>query len=463
MRKELRLFAWVWLFSLSILSACGKSSDSSAEGQNDGSASENGGEVEYDPENPYGALPQASEYEGERNFAELINKYSRGRPRKIPWVGFWWPYTANGIASGRYSGGASPAGKYDAARGNRTRAQSWEVLNHGARVPKVQSWWGHCNGWCAASALFDEPSSTRRVNGISFSISDQKALLSEAAMEVSADFFGNRVDWSSDYQSFKYDDVIPAQYFLVLTQYMGRLGQVVLIDRYTGDQVWNQPAVGYRFDYPKPEDYLGADPSAPSVYRIKMRSVLWWGRDDVDPGALTLPFEFETNAHFDGRVLQFELWLDGPVVFDPNGKIISSGNVLIAREGNRLVGGQWKNGEGYLSDAHPDYMWIPFSVLKPNETEPYANPHVDVDWLKKFMIPGVDDPGTPAGPIAPAPTPDPSPSASPGPSPSPRPSASPSGSPPPVPTPTPTPTASPSPGPSPIPSARPTLTPSPRP
>lgn len=296
------------------------------------------------------------------------------------------------------------------------------------------------------------------MNGIPFSIADQKALLSEAAMEISADFFGNRVDWSSDYQSYKYDDVIPAQYFLVMTQYMGRLGQVVLLDRYTGDQVWNQPAVGYQFEYPKPQDYLGADPSAPSVYRMKMRSALWWGRDDVDPNAITREFEFEANEHFEGRVLNFELWLDGPVVFDESGRIVSSGDVVIAREGNRLVGGEWRNGEGYLSDAHPDYLWIPFSVLKPNEVEPYANPHVDVDWLRKYLLTGTDDPGTPGGPIAPAPLPDPSPipSGSPNPSPSGTPTPRPTGGPVPTPSPeVPQPTSTPRPDPLPVPSGSP--------
>jgi hypothetical protein len=58
-------------------------------------------------------------------------------PARAPWVGYWWPYTSNGIASGRYAGGYSPAGKYDAARGGGTQAQLWEVLNHGARVRGV--------------------------------------------------------------------------------------------------------------------------------------------------------------------------------------------------------------------------------------------------------------------------------------------------------------------------------------
>jgi hypothetical protein len=395
---------------------------------------------------PYGTLPAGQNFAGEKNFAYLINNFTVGQPERTPWVGFWWPYTSNGIASGRYGGGLSPAGKYDAARGGRTSAQFWEVRNHGSAVPKVQGWWGHCNGWAAASALYPEPRVSKKVNGITFDVSDIKALLTEVSMEVSADFYGNRVDWGQDYNSYKYDDVIPNQYFLILTNYMGKLHQAVLIDRYTGDQVWNQPAVAYHFEYPKREDYLGPSPEAPNIYRINLTSTIYWGRDDVDPGAITAPFNFETNQYFEGRTLKLELWLDGPVEFGPDGKIVSSGNIVIARKGDALVGGVWKNGSGYLIDGHPDYMWIPYSVLKPNAEEPYANIHIDYKWVEQYVLTGTDDLSTNPLPITPAPQP------------CPRPSSGPSG----VPVPRPTPTFTPVPTPT-VPQPTPTLVPVPVP
>jgi len=111
--------AVVVVFALSV--GCGKTGAPDREDQ-DPNLSEQAGEVDYDPENPYGVYPTPTDYEGERNFAQIMNKYAKGRPRKTPWVGYWWPYTINGIASGRYSGGISSAGKYDAARGNQTGA-----------------------------------------------------------------------------------------------------------------------------------------------------------------------------------------------------------------------------------------------------------------------------------------------------------------------------------------------------
>src|SRR5690349_15081389 len=74
---------------------------------------------------PYPSV-RGQEFKGEKNFAYLINNFQQGKTEPTPWAGFWWPYTKNGIASPT-TGGASPAGKYDAARGGKTHAQAWEV------------------------------------------------------------------------------------------------------------------------------------------------------------------------------------------------------------------------------------------------------------------------------------------------------------------------------------------------
>jgi hypothetical protein len=357
---------------------------------------------------------RGGDYRGEKNFAFLVNGFAKSQAERTPWVGYWWPYTANGIASGR-SGGGSPAGKYDAARGGTRNSQAWEAANHGARVPGVQGWWGHCNGWCAASALFPEPKESVRVNGITFDVGDIKALLTEAGMEASADFYGNRVDWARDFNTPKLADVIPNQFFLVLTNYMGKLRQPVLIDRYTTNQVWNQPLAGYEFAYPKPEDYLGPDPEHPGVHRMNMTGTIWWGEDGVAPDEITHPFEFQDDRHFSKRTLKMELWLDGPVVFS-GGRVVRSGNLLLAREGEYLVGGAWKNG-GYGANTHPDYMWVPFSLLKPTT---YSNPQLDLEWIKRHILSGgVDDPSVTPIPIPTAPAPEPTGDPVPGPTPTP--------------------------------------------
>ncbi len=375
---------------------------------------------------------------GERNFARLFNAHREGRPERAPWVGFWWPYESNGISRG--VDGSSPAGKYDAARGGLTRAETWEVFNHGSEVPNIQGWWGHCNGWCVATALFPEPRESRVVNGIRFGVADIKALLTEAGMASSADYFGERVDpWDRDYAR-KFADTVPNQFFLVLTHYMGRNRRTVLIDRHTGGEVWNQPLAGYRFQVPKPGDYLGPAPGAPDVHRLRLTVTLWWMEDNVAPGALSPPFEFKSNSMIAARTLGLELWLDGPVEFDGEGKIVRSGDVVVAREGGLVAGGVWLGGN--TSQGHPDYMWVPYSILRPDpeDDDPYANIHVDIDWIRKHILPGLDDSSVTPVPVGPPPAvrpsntpePGPGPSPDPGPGPGPDPGTDPAPPPPPA-------------------------------
>ena len=207
-------------------------------------------------------------------------------------------------------------------------------------------------------------------------------------MEASADYFGDRVDSFDRNASRKWDDPVPNQYFLVLMNYMGINRRTVLIDRHTGPQVWNQPLAGYRFEQPKPQDYLGADPSAPNVYRIRMTSPLWWMEDNVPPGALSPEFNFQTNSMIKSRTLSMELWLDGPVEFNTAGKIIKSGDIVIARDGEFLVGGRWMGGN--TTQGHPDYMWVPYSILKPDPQSEvkHANVYIDIDWIRRHILSG---------------------------------------------------------------------------
>jgi len=411
------LSATVLIAGMTLWNGCGAPDNGSAD---DGSSAG----VSANPANPYPNF-HGQDSHGEKNFAVLINNYAQAKTTPSPWAGFWWPYTANGIASGKFNG-ASPAGKYDAARGGTTHAQDWEIHNHGSKVPKVQGWWGHCNGWCAAAALFPEPHKDVKVNGITFNVADQKALLSEAGMETSADFYGDRVDYGNDYNSPKWFDTVPDQYFLVLTNYIGKLNQSVLIDRYTADQVWNQPLEGYKIQYPKPSDYLGPDPAHPDVYRVAVTSTIWWAEDGVAPDIQTPEFHFQADGEnyvFTQRTLKMEIWLDGPVVFDEAGKVKSSGNLIVTRQGDSFYGGTWMMGEGFSSEFWPDYMWVPYSILKPTD---YANNQIDIQWIKDHILSGgVDDPSVHPSPIATAPSPQPSPSDHPTPTPTTTPTTTP--------------------------------------
>ncbi len=369
------------------------------------------------------------------NFASLLNTHQQAKLTPMPWAGHWWPYTDNGIASSKYTSKKSPAARYDAAHGKTTQAQKWEAENHGAHVPHVEGWWGHCNGWCAASALYPEPHSNAKVNGVDFTVLDIKALMTEAGMQASADYFGEPVMNAGDYQTGAYRDTVPNQVFLVLTHFVGTQNKPVLFDRYTGYQKWNQPLAGYKIQYPTPADVLPPLADAPNIHRIQVTMTIWYVNDNWISEEPSPEFTYEDSLDgvYVSRELKAELWLDGPVQFDAAGKkVVSSGNIVMTRDprdSRFWVGGAWTMGD-LENEGWPDYMWVPYSILPPDPVN--NNPFVDIKWITEHLLPpgGRDDPnftGTePDGPPSPSPSPSPSPLPSPHPSTSPAPQPSPS-------------------------------------
>lgn len=334
-----------------------------------GSSSELAGNPPYQPvqpDEPAGALT------GDANFFNLITKYSRGQVTPTPWAGYWWPFSEDGTANAD--------AKYESVIGT-SGATSWEKTNHGPNVPGIQDWWGHCNGWSAAAVLHPEPTAALTRGSVTFSVGDQKALLSEIAMEVDGDFFGHRETDPNDFTSLTYQDVFPDQFFLVLTNIVGS-GRPLIIDRYTGVQVWNQPVVGYQIDPVTSADYLGADPSSPDVYRVMITLQVWWASDSVPGEYVTQPFQFADNDSFQSRVLTGEIWLDAPPQFDASGKLVGAGNVILTSQNGYVLGGQWHNGVTEGVQSHPDYMWIPFNE-KPSTG--YSNPDLDITQVKNLL------------------------------------------------------------------------------
>ena len=340
-----------WIAAIITLTACG----------NNSSVGGGPGPGDDTPIGPNGEL------RGEANFAAIMKNLSRGQASVTPWAGSWWPYL---------SGGTSDADlKYESAHGA-SGAVSWELSHHGPSIPGVQDWWGHCNGWAAAATLYPEPRAPLNVGGVKFTIGDQKALLSEVAMEVNADFFGQRND-SNDPNDPTFQDVFPDQFFLVASNILGK-GHQLIIDRYTGSQVWNQPLAGFITSAVTPDDYLGADPSAPGVYRVMVTTQIWWASDAVDTEFVTEPFNYADSDSFESRTFRYEVWLDAPLTFDRSGNIADSGNVILARQGETVTGGAWRNANLSLLNSYPDYMWIAHSI---SASTGFSNPDIDSAWV----------------------------------------------------------------------------------
>jgi hypothetical protein len=106
-------------------------------------------------------------------------------------------------------------------------------------------WYGHCNGWTAASMRHAEPQQSVVRNGVTFTPADIKALLAEVYMYAETEFLGG-VDAA----------INPGVLHVVLTNWLGRGEHPVGMETALGETVFNYPAYAYKATITKQSDEL---------------------------------------------------------------------------------------------------------------------------------------------------------------------------------------------------------------
>jgi transglutaminase elicitor len=169
-------------------------------------------------------------------------------------------------------------------------AQSWEANNHGANVPGVASWWGHCPGWTGAAMSVtpiqhDVWAASDGNGGVTtcnqgdagcthFEIGDIDALLAESYVDANGAFIGARCDTApANIQRDQYGRIVrdgtgckglnAGALVIALAQRMKVEQQPMAIDAqndFNTDQIWNQPA--YRYNVYEYDDSLTAAQAA---------------------------------------------------------------------------------------------------------------------------------------------------------------------------------------------------------
>lgn len=359
------------------------------------------------------------------SFKNLFNSFRIGVPKNTPWVGSWWAYKNNGISYGYRD--KSPAEKFDKFHGLRGKTKKWEIKNHtcdkesGESKKSCQGWWGHCNAWAAAAIKEGEPRKAFTRKRIKFTVADQKGLLTELYMENHSLFVGmtdkstktddwifnknsregrNRIQGGNSYDAFW--DISPRAFFLVMTNYVGIQETGVVIDRFTGEQVWNQPVAGYRIlpihskDIKRPVKKNGK-----TLYPVKIKMNLYWAEDGVGENEISLPFnikrdtsdtfrvgDFHINKHYAGRSLAFTLFFDSKLKVSSAGKRVTSAGKIVGsgiwyhqeKEGKRF----YQRNKVSFNDLHPDFIWLPTQVAKTSNKN-YRNPQVDSKKVQQIL------------------------------------------------------------------------------
>jgi hypothetical protein len=219
-----------------------------------------------------------------------------GEAARKPWSGWWWP--ANDLVIGpRLFDPDGPLARYDryvdALGKPAAGTREWERAE--IRFAGL-AWAGHCNGWAAAALLEPEPVAERVVNGVTFSVADQKGLLTSY-------HFADSAAWAAgSYEK----DVEPVDFHRELTRWMGgqQKGLIFTFRPFAStDEVWSYPASRF-------ETVIGPDPVEPDVWQVK--TTVWLVDNEVLAGFVgSRPWPGP-----DGKVLEYTLRGDP---YDPRG------------------------------------------------------------------------------------------------------------------------------------------------
>lgn len=208
-----------------------------------------------------------------------------GDAARYPWSGWWWP--ANDLVGGpRLFDFDGPLARFDRYVETLGRpdpdTMEWERAE--IRFSGV-GWAGHCNGWAAASILEPEPVVERVLNGVTFSVADQKGLLTSY-------HFADAAAWAVGSEDV---DIGPAEFHRQMTRWIGGERKAAIFTfRPAGQEIWSYPA--YKF-----ETEIGPDPLEPDRWHV--RTVVWLVDNEVPAGFVgARPWPGP-----DGKVLEYTL------------------------------------------------------------------------------------------------------------------------------------------------------------
>jgi hypothetical protein len=170
-----------------------------------------------------------------------------------PWAGYWYPVRGDEL----YKDDSSPLVKLDkaaAAANRQSRAASVEATLHDSHA---ESWEGECSPWALASVNTPEPVSDVTVNGVTFSPSDQKALLTKVFERMPVTVYGIRYNGDAPTDGTR-QDLRPEAFHRMMQIVVGERKSGLVIDTDPGVEVWSKSVFRYRFTIKKDPDKANA-------------------------------------------------------------------------------------------------------------------------------------------------------------------------------------------------------------
>ena len=178
----------------------------------------------------------------------LVGPEYGGRASKIPWSGYWWPFLDSTYTDNMYDANG-PLDKYDqyAKKVSGQTSNAVQLEKSGTSYPMgphyttnpSESWFGHCNGLAAAGVLEPEPKSPKTKQGITFTVGDQKGLMTEAHWYDNVDLW----------QPVSGTTLEAHVFHKTLIDWIGKGKEAVIMDVSFGPVKNNHPISVYKMQY----------------------------------------------------------------------------------------------------------------------------------------------------------------------------------------------------------------------
>jgi len=240
----------------------------------------------------------------------------------MPWAGYWYPFRGDEL----FGNDDSPLSKLDRAMANAgTPTTAASVEREHRDLFYADSWEGLCGAWAVAAVTTKEPTAPLEYQGVSFSIADQKALLTKAHELYPVTMYGVRYDGNAETDG-TIQDLRPEAFHQIFTKMLGERKQPFLIDDEPGIEVWSKPVFRVRWTVKK-------DPDHANAFYVKAMPWMTRHRSEVTD-------DTTTNDDIAAPVYEYRLYVDPKIKKDGRFKVIA---------------GEWLNDS---LNAHPDTLTI---------------------------------------------------------------------------------------------------------
>ncbi len=302
-------------------------------------------------------------------------------------------------------------------------ATRWEMNNH--YTPAGPGWYGHCNGWSAASIMTNEPRQDLNVdlpapdgNGtitLTFTPGDLKALSSLSYFSGPSNFYGHRYE---GYPEDDMQDLYPDVFHRLVTYYIVENHFPLVFDLQADEEVWNYPTYAVTFDITEDSEYkplvninkasqqelqdkLGLSESVAKAiitYRdekgpfkdlnaIKdnVSGVNYGNFDKIWKNAyvaegITKAFDVRCKLMYSTDGVD-ETHVDGPNT-TPEGDHEDYTYRLYTDAQGHLKRGEWT---GYSRTEHPDFAWVPYGNNLYPDWSDSENPDINFKVLRNLI------------------------------------------------------------------------------